>query len=168
VRRLGALGVALVAFVSIGAIAGCSGSSGSDSSGSKGAGTTTTTVPKQESAWTKQWKPVLTNTYGPAQQAFLTAIQGGLVADVQSAGQKVVDANTALTTAITNAGPPPAADAAASARLVKGLGTELLLVKEVLRTCTSSSQECQAAVTAYGENNQKQIVPGFTGLGAMR
>ncbi len=51
---------------------------------------------------------------------------------------------------------------------MQGLGTELLLVKEVLRTCTGASQECQAAVTAYGENNQKQIVPGFTGLGAMR
>ena len=154
-----------VAFVALAALAGCSGSSGS--SGSK-ASTTSTTVPKQESAWTKQWKPVLTKTYGPAQQAFLTAIQGGLVADVQSTGQKVVAANTALTAAITQAGPPPAGDAAAGAKLVQGLGTELLLVREVLRTCTAASQECQAAVTAYGENNQKQIVPGFTGLGAMR
>lgn len=160
-----------VALVAVGAaallaLAGCSGSSGSSSA--KPSSTTTTTVSKRESAWTKRWKPVLTTTYGPAQQAFLSAIQGGLVADVQSAGQKVVAANTALSTAITSAGPPPAADAAASAKLVKGLGTELLLVNEVLRTCTAASQECQAAVTAYGENNSKQIVPAFTGLGAMR
>jgi hypothetical protein len=160
------LAVSLVAVVAVGAPAGCSGSS--DSSGAKASSTTTTTKPHHESAWTKQWKPVLTNTYGPAQQAFLTAIQGGLVADVQSAGQKVVSANAALTTAIKNAGPPPAADATASAQLVKGLDTELLLVTEVLKQCTASSAQCQAAVTAYGENNQKQIVPGFTGLGAMR
>jgi len=157
------LAVGAVAVVALGGLAGCSGSSSGTASS-----TTTTTVPKHESAWVKQWKPVLTNTYSPAQQTFLTAIQGGLVADVQSAGQKVVAANTALTAAITSAGPPPAADATASAKLVKGLSTELLLVNEVLRTCTSGTQECQAAVTAYGENNSKQIVPAFTGLGAMR
>ncbi len=158
--------VGAVALVGLGVIAGCS--SSSSSSSGKASSTTTTTVPKHESAWTKQWKPTLTNSYGPAQQAFLSAIQGGLVADVQSAGQKVVAANAALTAAITSAGSPPAADAKASAELVKGLSTELLLVKEVLRTCTAASQECQAAVTAYGENNSKQIVPAFTGLGAMR
>jgi hypothetical protein len=163
VRKVAAV---LAVLVAVGATAGCSGSS--DSSTGTASSTTTTTKPKVESAWTKQWKPVLTNTYGPAQQSFLTAIQGGLVADVQSAGQKVVSANRALTTAITNAGPPPAADAAASTQLVKGLGTELLLVTEVLKQCTASSAQCQAAVTAYGENNQQQIVPGFTGLGAMR
>jgi hypothetical protein len=151
------------ASVAVVVLVGCSGSSGSSGSGSST--TSASTAPKHESAWVKQWQPVLTGAYASAQQAFLGAIQGGEAAEVQAAGQKVAVASAAFKQAVANAGPPPATDATAAAKLVRGLETEGTIVAEVLRTCTGPSDQCQAAVTAYGDNNSKQIVPALTALG---
>lgn len=153
--------VTLVAVLALGA---CSGSSGSSPSSADDS-TTTSTAPKQASAWVKQWRAALVGTYATAQQAFLAAIQGGETAEVQAAGHKVADANAALRAAITGAGAPPATDAKAAAKLLAGLGTEASVVAEVLRTCTGASEQCQAAVTEYGDNNSQQIVPALTALG---
>jgi hypothetical protein len=164
IRRAPLLAVASVAVV---VLAGCSGSSGASSGGSSGGSSTTSTstAPKRESAWVKQWQPVLTGAYATAQQAFLGAIQGGEAAEVLSAGQKVAVASAAFRQAVANAGPPPTTDASAAAKLVHGLETEGTIVAEVLRTCTAASDQCQAAVTAYGTNNSQQIVPALTALG---
>jgi len=154
--------VALLAAVALG---GCNGSSGSSPSSGGSSTTTTSTAPKPASAWVKQWRTALVGTYATAQQGFLAAIQGGETAEVQAAGKKVADANAALRSAITGAGAPPAGDAKAAAKLLAGLGTEAAVVAEVLRTCTGASEQCQAAVTEYGNNNSQQIVPALTALG---
>lgn len=160
------LAVVVTGAVMLATFAGCS----SSSSSSKGTASTssTPTAGKPASAWVERWKPTLVNDYGTAQQRFLVAIESGGVADIRTAAQTVLTANAALTTAITGAGPPPASDRAAAARLGKGLGTEVVLINEVLKTCTAASQECQAGVTAFANNNSKQIVPALTALGATR
>ncbi len=153
-----------VALLAVAALGGCNGSSGSSPSSGESS-TTTSTAPKPVSAWAKQWRAALVGTYATAQQAFLAAIQGGEIAEVQTAGKKVADANAALRLAIAGAGAPPAADAKAVAKLLAGLGTEASVVAEVLRTCTGTSEQCQAAVTEYGDNNSQQIVPALSALG---
>ncbi|MGZ4756598.1 MAG: hypothetical protein ACXWA9_16945 [Acidimicrobiia bacterium] len=160
-RKLAAVAVGAVMLL---AFAGCDSSS---SSSGKASGSTTSTAATPASAWVEKWKPTLVTQYGPAQAALLSAIQSGVVADVQSAGKAVVNANAALSTAITNAGPPPAEQAAEAGALMLGLAKELTLVQSVLRTCTGTDNTCQAAVTAYGENNKSTIVPAFTALKAM-
>ncbi len=158
-RRLAAV---LVGVVALGSFVGCT-----SSSSSKSSGTSTTVKPKAASPWVGTWRPKLLSDYGPAQQAFLTAIQGGKVADVQTAAQKVATANNVLRTAIGGAGSAPKSDQAAAAKLVKGLNDESALIGEVVKVCTGTNEKCQAAVTAYAENNTKQIIPAFTALGAM-
>jgi hypothetical protein len=158
-RRFAAV---LVGIAALGSFAGCSSSSSSNASD-----TSTTVKAKAPSAWVGLWRSKLLSDYGPSQQAFLTAIQGGKVADVQTAAQKVAAGNVVLRTAIAAAGPAPKADQAAAAKLVKGLTTESSLISEVVKVCTGTNEKCQAAVTAYAENNTKKIIPAFTGLGAM-
>lgn len=164
IRRAPLVASGTVALLAVVGLGGCNGSSGSSSSSGEGS-TTTSTAPKQASAWVKQWRAALVGAYATAQQAFLAAIQGGEAAEVQAAGKQVADANAALRVAITGAGTPPASDAKAAARLLAGLGTEASVVAEVLRTCTGPSEQCQAAVTEYGDNNSQQVVPALTALG---
>ena len=159
-RALVAIGV-----LTLGTLAGCSSSSSGTTSSTS---TAPAKVAKATNTWVSKWKPTLVSAYGPAQQAFLTAIEGGGIADVRTAAQAVLTANTALTAAITNAGPPPAPARGAAAKLLKGLGTEATLINEVLRTCTAPNDQCQAGVTAFAQNNSKQIVPFLTALGATR
>jgi hypothetical protein len=156
-----------IGVVALATFAGCSSSSSNSSSSSgRTSSTSTTTVAKATKSWVDTWKPTLVSAYGPAQRTFLTAIQGSAIADVRTAALSVSAANTSLRAAITKAGPPPASARAAATNLSKGLGTEGALVNEVLRTCTAPNEQCRAAVTAFAQNNSKQIVPPLTALGA--
>jgi hypothetical protein len=151
--------------LAVGVLAGCSGSSGSSGS-SNDASTSSSTVPEATAAWVGKWKPTLISDYGPAQRAFLAAIEGGQVAGVQTTARTVTTANARLSTAIVDAGPPPPAATADVRRLLEGLSSEATLVAAVSETCTGSDGRCQSAVTAFAKNNSKQIVPALTGLGA--
>lgn len=164
--------LALVAagIVCVGLWSGCS-SSGSDSS--KGSTTTTSTGKttttsdsKGPSDWVKQWDIKLVTDYGPAQEAFLSAVQTAKTADVQAAIGKVQAANEVLTAAIRAAGPPPASDAAAAAQLLEGLAAEASLVPFIEGTCIGTDPKCQTLVTQYADNNKDVIVTALTALRA--
>jgi len=157
------IAVAALAALATMAFAGCSSSSGKQS-----AKTTTTTTADPASAWVKQWKPVLVNDYGPAQQPFLAAIQSGKVADVRTTGQAVLTANEDMSNAIKAAGPAPADEAAAASALLAGLAQERVIVQAVVASCTGANPQCQNVVSAYAENNKNAIIPAFTALRAMK
>jgi hypothetical protein len=153
---------AAVATVLLLALGGCS----SGSSDGKGAGSssTTTATPSAQELWVAKWRGILAQQYGPAQQAFLTAVQGGQVDQVQAAVAKLLAANQALLDGIATAGDAPAAAREAAARLHLALDAEQKLLHQIQQACTGRNAACQTAVTQYGDNNSKQVVPAFVAL----
>jgi hypothetical protein len=159
--------------VTVIAMAGCSGSSSdprakrSTASTTTTRGTTTTTTAaKGPSSWVQQWDSVLVTDYGPAQEAFLRAVQTARVADVQAAILAVKAANEKLGMAITAAGDPPPSDAAARAKLQTGLADEYSLIPMIQTACIGKDPKCQTLVTRYLDNNKDTIVPALTELRA--
>jgi hypothetical protein len=166
-RRGITIHVAIVATGLVFALGACS----SSSDGSTGQ--TSTTAPSSTTAstavtpleqWVAQWRGVVATEYGPAQQEFLAAVQGGKVAEVQTAAANLLAANQALLAAVRSAGVPPPEGEAPAGRLQVALVAEQQLVQEVQRVCTGTDGECQTAVTKYGDNNSKQIVPALVAL----
>jgi hypothetical protein len=154
------------------ALGACSGGS---SDGTNGGGrdggrkdarstSTTTAPPSARELWVAKWRGTLAQQYGPAQQEFLAAVQGGRVDAVQAAVTKLIAANQALRDTLAAAGDPPADASEAAARLRLALDAEQELLAEIQRACTNRNAACQAAVTQYGDNNSKQVVPAFVAL----
>jgi hypothetical protein len=136
-----------------------------DRSPSSTSSTSTTTVAVTPlERWVARWRGVLATEYGPAQQAFLAAVQEAQVVAVQEAATKLLAANQGLQDAVRDAGPPPAEATEGSAQLVAGLAAERTLLEEIHRVCTGEDDACQQAVTSYGDNNSEQIVPAFVAL----
>jgi hypothetical protein len=161
VRRAAAL--ATVLLLALGACS--SGSSDGKGAGKDAAGTPTTTAKASaQELWVAKWRGTLAQQYGPAQQAFLAAVQGGQVAEVQAAVTKLLAANQALLDAVAAAGAAPPETMPAAARLQLALHAEQKLLTQIQRVCTGQNGECQTAVTQYGDNNSKQVVPAFVAL----
>ncbi len=164
--------VLVAAMVTVIAVAGCS-SSSSDKRAKRSPASTTTTKPttttnasKGPSPWVQQWDSVLVTDYGPAQEAFLRAVQTARVADVQAAILTVKAANEKLGMAITAAGDPPPSDSLGSTKLRTGLATEHSLIPLIQSVCSGTDPKCQALVTMYLDNNKDAIVPALTELRA--
>lgn len=157
VRRAAVVATALLL-----ALGACS--SGSSDGKDAGRTSTTTAAPSAQELWVAKWRGTLAQQYGPAQQAFLAAVQGGEVAPVQAAVAKLIAANQAMLDAVAGAGAAPAEAAQAAGRLQLALTAEQKLLHEIQQTCTGQSAACQAAVTQYGDNNTKQVVPAFVAL----
>lgn len=164
VRR--AVASAVLAVMLLVALGACSSGSSDASSGKKGRGgtTTTTAAPTAQELWVAKWRGTLAQQYGPAQQAFLAAVQGAQVKAVQDATTKMLAANRALLAAIAAAGTPPAEAAEAASRLQLSLTAEQKLLQQIQQVCTGKNDACQPAVTQYADNNSKQVVPAFVAL----
>jgi hypothetical protein len=167
-RRRAAAATALAVATLVLGLGACS--SGSDdstkSSSSSRAGSTRSTKPAGPlEQWVARWRGVVATEYGPAQQEFLAAVQGGEVAKVQAAATTLLTANEKLLAAVRGAGPPPAGGEAPAGRLQVALTREQQLLEEIQRVCTGpDTGKCQPAVTGYGDNNSKQIVPALVAL----
>jgi hypothetical protein len=165
VRRAAALATVLLL-----ALGACSSGSSDGNDAGKGAGKdaagtpTTTAKASAQELWVAKWRGTLAQRYGPAQQAFLAAVQGGQVAEVQAAVTKLLAANQALLDAVAAAGAAPPETMPAAARLQLALHAEQKLLTQIQRVCTGQNGECQTAVTQYGDNNSKQVVPAFVAL----
>lgn len=158
VRVLVASGLVVIA------LAACSGSS-SDTRSTRSS-TSTTASATGASEWVQQWDSVLVTDYGPAQEAFLAAVQTARVADVQEAILEVKAASEQLSSAITAAGNPPRSDSLGLTKLQVGLAYEYSLVPLIQSACTGTDPKCQTLVTMYLDNNRDKIVPALTELRA--
>jgi hypothetical protein len=164
VRRAATVATGLVhALVALGA---CSSGSSGDATDGKDAGrtTSTTAAPSAQELWVAKWRGTVAEQYGPAQQAFLAAVQAGQVPAVRAAVVRMLDANQALLDAVAAAGDAPADARQAAARLELALHAERKLLDEIQQACTGRNDACQTAVTQYGDNNSKQVVPAFVAL----
>ena len=157
--------VATALLLALGACSSGSDDSAKSSTATTKSGSTTSSVPVTPlEQWVAQWRGVVATDYGPAQQEFLAAVQGGKVAEVQAAATKLLAANQKLLAAMRGAGAPPADGEAPAGRLQVALTAEQQLIQEIQRVCTGSNDQCQPAVTQYGDNNSKQIVPALVAL----
>jgi hypothetical protein len=150
--------------LALGACSSSSDDSTASSTTTESGATTTSTVVTALEQWVAQWRGIVATEYGPAQEEFLRAVQGGEVAEVQTAAAKLLAANQALLAAVRRAGAPPPDGEAPAGRLQVALVAEHQLVQEVQRVCTGTNGECQTAVTKYGDNNSQQIVPALVAL----
>jgi hypothetical protein len=161
-RRAAAVAVATALLFVLGA---CSSSADHSTTTTSRSGSTTSSQPVTPlEQWVAQWRGVVATDYGPAQQEFLAAVQGAKVAEVQAAATKLLAANEKLLAAVRGSGPPPADGVAPAGRLQVALTAEQQLILEIQRVCTGSNDQCQPAVTQYGDNNSTQIVPALVAL----
>lgn len=121
--------------------------------------------PQAVEAWVAKWRGTVATQYGPAQEAFLAAVQGAKVVDVQVAAGQLGTATQAVLDAIRAAGEAPAERRDAADRLETALETERALIEEIQRVCTGKDTSCQKLVTQYGDNNSNEIVPALVALG---
>ena len=167
-RRVAGIAAALVVLVAVGGCSGSSDNAGDARDVDDSSATSSTTAPSRETkAWVARWRPVLTDEYAPAQQAFLGAVQGAKVVDVQQAALGLGAASTSLLQALRTAGAPPDSARDAADRLETALAIEVALIQEIRRVCTGSDDTCQAAVSRYGDNNSQEIVPALVALAAL-
>jgi hypothetical protein len=166
-RAATAAALALTIVLALGACSSGSsdgGRGGGDAAGNDASGSTTTTAPPAQELWVAKWRGTVAQRYGPAQQAFLAAVQGGQVAEVQAGVAKLLAADQALLDAVAAAGAAPPDATAAAARLQLALHAEQELLREIQQVCTGKDNTCQTAVDQYADNNSKQVVPAFVAL----
>jgi hypothetical protein len=164
-RRTATAAVATALLLALGACSSGSDDSRPAATSTTRSGTTTSSKPITPlEQWVSQWRGVVATEYGPAQQEFLAAVQAGKVAEVQAAATKLLAANQKLLAAVRGSGEPPAEGVAPAGRLQVALTAEQQLLQEIQRVCTGPNDQCQPAVTQYGDNNSKQIVPALVAL----
>jgi hypothetical protein len=164
-RRAATAAVVTALLLALGACSSGSDDSTKSATSTSRSGSTTSSAPVTPlEQWVAQWRGVVATEYGPAQQEFLAAVQGGKVAEVQAAATKLLAANQTLLAAVRGSGAPPADGEAPAGRLQVALTAEQQLIQEIQRVCTGSSDQCQPAVTQYGDNNSQQIVPALVAL----
>ena len=164
-RRAAGAAVATALVLALGACSSGSDDSAKSATPTSRSGSTTSSQPVTPlEQWVARWRGVVATNYGPAQEEFLAAVQGGKVAEVQAAATKLLAANQALLASVRGAGAPPADGEAPAGRLQVALTAEQQLLQEIQRVCTGPNDQCQPAVTQYGDNNSKQIVPALVAL----
>jgi hypothetical protein len=165
-RRRAVIATAATVILTLSACSSSTGSSDSSKSSDTSRDTATTTGSAPASEWVAAWRPSLGNDYGPAQQAFLAAVQGARVVEVQAATQRLLAGNTALRAAINDAGAPPGSDREAATRLKRALAREHKLAEEIQRVCTGTNPRCEEVVSSYVDNNSEQVIPALVALRA--